>query len=416
MDTGKQQLVALLLVAGMAMQVEAGSYPLAPTGQRACYDTGGGTIPCAGRESRLGGQDADFAASPMRYRDNGDGSVSDLNTGLAWQKEPGAKLTWSEARAGASAFRLAGHADWRLPTIKELYSLMDFSGSTPLPGRQGKPYLDGMFGFRYGDTAAGERIIDAQFWSATEYSGRTMGRDASVFGVNFADGRIKAYPKALPGRGENRMFVRYVRGNPEYGHNDFLDNRDGTVTDRATGLMWMQSDSGLLKAGPRSDGRMDWPQALAWAARFDVAGHRDWRLPNAKELQSIVDYGRSPQASGTPAIDPVFSSAIVSDEAGRPGFGSYWTGTTHLDGPKGGSAAVYVAFGEALGFMRPPWSAAQPVLLDVHGAGAQRSDPKQGNPADYPQGMGPQGDVRRIYHLVRLVRDAGRAPSREQRQ
>ncbi len=41
-----------------------------------------------------------------------------------------------------------------------------------------------------------------------------MGRDASVFGVNFADGRIKAYPKMRPGRGENRMFVRYVRGNP----------------------------------------------------------------------------------------------------------------------------------------------------------------------------------------------------------
>jgi hypothetical protein len=47
------------------------------------------------------------------------------------------------------------------------------------------------------------------------------------------------------------------------------------------------------------------------------------------------------------------------------------------------------------------------LLLDVHGAGAQRSDPKSGNPDDYPYGHGPQGDVIRIYNHVRLVRDPG---------
>jgi hypothetical protein len=44
-------------------------------------------------------------------------------------------------------------------------------------------------------------------------------------------------------------------------------------------------------------------------------------------------------------------------------------------------------------------------LMDVHGAGAQRSDPKVGNSADYPHGHGPQGDVIRINNYVRLVRD-----------
>ncbi|MDP3444611.1 MAG: hypothetical protein Q8T08_17265 [Ignavibacteria bacterium] len=42
--------------------------------------------------------------------------------------------------------------------------------------------------------------------------------------------------------------------------------------------------------------------------------------------------------------------------------------------------------------------------IDVHGAGAQRSDPKTGDPADYPFGLGPQGDAIRIYYYVRLVR------------
>jgi hypothetical protein len=48
-------------------------------------------------------------------------------------------------------------------------------------------------------------------------------------------------------------------------------------------------------------------------------------------------------------------------------------------------------------------------LLDVHGAGAQRSDPKAGDPADYPYGRGPQGDVIRINNYVRCVR-GGAAP------
>ena len=44
--------------------------------------------------------------------------------------------------------------------------------------------------------------------------------------------------------------------------------------------------------------------------------------------------------------------------------------------------------------------------MDVHGAGCQRSDPKVGDPANYPYGHGPQGDVIRIYNYVRCVRDA----------
>lgn len=42
--------------------------------------------------------------------------------------------------------------------------------------------------------------------------------------------------------------------------------------------------------------------------------------------------------------------------------------------------------------------------MNVHGAGAQRSDPKSGDAADYPFGLGPQGDEIRIENLVRCVR------------
>jgi hypothetical protein len=64
---------------------------------------------------------------------------------------------------------------------------------------------------------------------------------------------------------------------------------------------------------------------------------------------------------------------------------------------------VYVAFGRSLGWMQDPRSFRR-ELLDVHGAGSQRSDPKAGDPARFPFGRGPQGDVIRIYNHVRCVR------------
>ena len=58
------------------------------------------------------------------YTDNGDGTVTDNRTGLTWQKTEGiAAATWEEALAYANALKFAGHADWRLPNIKELQSL-----------------------------------------------------------------------------------------------------------------------------------------------------------------------------------------------------------------------------------------------------------------------------------------------------
>lgn len=75
-----------------------------------------------------------------------------------------------------------------------------------------------------------------------------------------------------------------------------------------------------------------------------------------------------------------------------------------------GSTAVYLAFGRASGWMQFPPGRGDYRLLDVHGAGAQRSDPKQGNPAAFPHGRGPQGDVIRIYNFVRCVRGPTGAP------
>lgn len=76
----------------------------------------------------------------------------------------------------------------------------------------------------------------------------------------------------------------------------------------------------------------------------------------------------------------------------------------------GGPPGVRAGGGPGPGFGPPPGRMPQSAagseyrLVDVHGAGAQRSDPKSGNPAAFPHGRGPQNDVIRINDFVRLVR------------
>jgi len=384
-------------------------YEIIDTAQEKCYDLAN-EISCPQPSETLYGQDAQYFGSQADYSNNGDGTVTDNNTGLMWQQDPGSKMTYAQAVAGAETFNLAGYDDWRLPSIKELYSLILFSGIDP-SGWTGTdtsnlvPFIDtDYFMFEYGNPAVGERIIDSQFASSTEYVSTTMSGDPTVFGVNFADGRIKGYGYIHPGGGEKTFFVLYVRGNTDYGSNDLEDNGNGTINDTSTGLMWLQQDSGNFSAGLDGDGKLDWSGALAWAENLEYAGYSDWRLPNAKELQSIVDYTRSPATTSSPAIDPVFSSTSIIDEGGKINYPSFWTSTTHSNWSNHpGMSAVYIAFGEALGWMQDQMGNYN--LLDVHGAGAQRSDPKAGNPEDYPFGRGPQGDVIRIYNFVRCVRN-----------
>lgn len=371
------------------IKVQAGDYPIIDTGQDVCYNTTSAiSAPSPGQA--FYGQDAQFTSIQAAYRDNGDGTVTDLNTGLMWQQHlPEGKYPQSECAVYADTSTLAGYDDWRLPTIKELYSLVQFSGVTGMTEAETVPYIDDTyFDFRFGGTVnASERMIDAQYATSTIYTSTTMNGNETMFGFNFVDGRIKGYPTAKD------FEIRMVRGDQTYGVNAFQDNNDGTITDTATGLMWDKTGS--------SSG-MNWEAALAWVEQLNgdyYLGYDDWRLPDAKELQSIVDYSRSPDATNSPAISDLFTVPSITNEKGQKDYPYYWTSTTHVEG-MGPQKAVYISFGRAMGCMNGNW-------LDVHGAGAQRSDPKEGDPAAYPTGHGPQGDAIRIYNYVRPVRSAG---------
>lgn len=384
-------------------------YTIVDTNQVTCYDSAGNAISAPGQGEAYYGQDAQHHGPQPSHTVSADGlTVLDNRTGLTWVKDPDLngdgtidvndKLDQAEAMDypdTLNAISYGGYNDWRLPSIKELFSLMDFSGSTGMDAASSVAYLDtSVFDFAFGDEGAGERFIDSQWATTSIYVSTVMGGDQAMFGVNFADGRIKGYPTS------KLFYVRCVRGNTAYGANDFVDNGEGTVTDRATGLMWTRGDSG---AG------MNWEQALAYIEQLNqmnYLGHDDWRLPNVKELQSLVDYTRSPDTTGSAAIDPIFECTVIVNEGGVTDYPFYWSGTTHVEGPNG-DHACYVSFGRALGWMEQPPGSGNYTLMDVHGAGAQRSDPKTGDAADYPYGFGPQGDVIRIENYVRAVRDAG---------
>ncbi|MCP4229880.1 MAG: DUF1566 domain-containing protein [bacterium] len=347
-----------------------GSGAVVDTGQTQCYDNDGPISP-PGTGEPFYGQDGQYDGVSFNFQDNGDGTVTDLNTGLMWQQTPDFdnRMSWYEAGDYADDLTLAGYDDWRVPTIKELTSIAAFYGSM----QTYTPYIDtAYFDFEYPEPPW--RDIDGQYWSSNLYVGDVFNGQEAAFGLNFADAHIKGYPTGrMVGGGstfEMTCYVRCVRGD-SYGENLFVDNGDGTVTDAATGLMWQQSDDGV--------GR-NWEEALDYAEDLDYAGHSDWRLPNAKELQIIVDYSRN-----DPAINPIFT--MVDED------GFYWVSTTHGDHY---GSAVYICFGKGVDY----------AGMDVHGAGALRSDPKAGDPADYPNGRGPQNDEVRIYNCVRCVRDA----------
>ncbi len=373
------------------------SYPLVASGQALAYDLDGQLITGLVEGDDLFGQDAHYLkGGTMSYTNNSDGTVTDNVTGLVWQITPSTTdFTWEEAETYCESLELGGYDDWRMPSAKELFSISDFS--------TGWPYIN----TDYFDLASGEVTKDEQFWTSNLYVGVTVeGGENATFGVNHVTGHIKAYAAAggpppmsmfsvndsvIPPPNDSIMgnpmakYVRAVRGS-EYGINNYVDNGDATITDKATGLMWSQNDNG--------EG-IEWADALSYAENSELAGYSDWRLPNVKELQSIVDYSRSITATDAenigPATDPLFNCTSITSEAGYDDYAYYWTGTSAYFSPMSTEMyyAWYVAFGRAV----------NDEGEDFHGAGAVRFDTK------YVGGAAGE-DAERYYNYVFMVRDA----------
>jgi hypothetical protein len=269
---GKKVLIlAYALLSVLALCSSSHAWPIPDTGQTKCYnDTA--EIPCPQPGDPFYGQDGNYHISEPAYDPSLDGlTVTDLNTGLMWQRaDDRVSRDWDHAVACCEDLNLGGYSDWRLPSLMDLVSVVDH-------GRYA-PAIDPLFSSQ-----------SDMYWSNP------------IACVDFYYG----YNNNLTG--DHYFYVRCVRDG-EAPRAALVDNGDGTVTDGSTGLGWQQADDSQTYT---------WQEALSYCENLDFAEQSDWRLPNIRELRSIVVL-----SSTNPAIDPVFGVNALDN------WYWYWSGTT----------------------------------------------------------------------------------------
>jgi hypothetical protein len=284
---------SVIIALALVLPNMASAAPLLGTGQTKCYNNTI-EIPCPQPGEPFYGQDANYICNPHSYADLGNGIVKDNVTGLEWQQTtaPGT-YAWQQAVDYCNNLSLGGKNDWRLPTIKELSTLVDSSIPSPGPAINKSYFPDTQAYYYWSSTTIADSPNYA--WYMLPYNG--------CVGFEYKTGYYK---------------VRAVRGGQTT--KNFIDNSDGTITDTSTGLMWQKATA---------PGRLSWEQALTSCENLTLVGYSDWRLPNRNELQSIVDYSRY-----NPSIDTTYFSGTVVAEI-------YWSSTTYAGNP---SNAWYVNF------------------------------------------------------------------------
>ena len=343
--------LVLLLVPVLAV---AGKIQLPQTGQTACYNATGNEIACPNT-----GQDGDSRAGVAwpnpRFRDNGDGTILDNLSGLIWAKngnvmktrDPGfdtdgfiagdGAVTWQHALAyikKLNSENYLGHNDWRLPNIIELDSLVH-------AGQSSQAVWLNLQGF--------SNVQENYYWSSTtlvyyDWNARIV----NMYGgfMDFDSKSSNGYyvwpvrsensvsTISLPRTGQTTCYDEYsaidCAGTGQDGELQtgaawpdprFRDNGDLTMTDNLTGLVWTRDANapGPTSCDPGTS--KNWQGALNYVKCLNMnnyLGHNDWRLPNRKELRSLVDEQQQQ------LVD--FLNFIGFYDVK---FGSYWSSTTY---------------------------------------------------------------------------------------
>lgn len=320
------------------------------TGAIKCWDTEGYEIDCKGS-----GQDAEVQsgapAVDPRFTDNYDGSVTDNLTNLIWLKDADSfgEVEWKDAldKSRALAHGAAGltdnskKGDWRLANIRELLSLIDYGQADPILPK-GHPF---------------QNVRSAIYWTSTTLAPApklawmmTLGIGPTVFVVKNTPARmwpVRGTSTRVPQSGQENAWntdgdlLSSETGTGQDGEmragvplpsaaQRFDDRRNGTIRDQLTGLVWLKNADVF--------GFKTWSHALACCRALEQGDYGladgsqagDWRLPNIREIESLVDYGQAGPC--LPKNHPF--------ENVRPS--SYWTSTTVASGP---TEAMFIILG-----------------------------------------------------------------------
>jgi hypothetical protein len=213
---------------------------------------------------------------PQNYDIGTAGAVLDTVTGLRWQQniDP-TGYNWQNANGYCASLVVAGVGGWRLPTVVELVSIVDFTRADPAVDADAFPNTPVMpFWTSQTDTANSGLAWYVYFKNGGAYNGN------DVLDVQ----QVRCVLSASVGRADVPS--------------DCYAVANGTVLDTKTTLTWQQA----LDAGSYA-----WTDAQTYCATLDLDG-TNWRLPSMKELMTIVDVTRA-----DPAIDPATFPATPSD-------------------------------------------------------------------------------------------------------
>jgi len=348
----KKIAVLSLLLIFLTSFAFAGTVELPKTGQTKCYDTAGNAILCPGT-----GQDGEIQAGVAwpdpRFTDNNDGTMTDNLTGLMWTKNanlPGGKTTWWMALDYCNNLTLGDYSDWRLPNVNELESLVNANEQNSATWLNAQGFTN---------------VQASPYWSSTTHARYTNGPWVIYIWAGYVSyGGSGSYCYVWPVRcGENisapaqiwktgQTTDGYLERGVAWPSPRFADHGNGTVTDNLTGLMWTK-DANL------PNGYMYRQQALNYVAGMNSGaypnyGYYDWRLPNRKELFSLIDHSRYGPA--LPADHPFtnvqmhddfdsnpyyWSSTTIACSPGSPWVVSMWSGLLSYDNVSSGSYYVW---------------------------------------------------------------------------
>ena len=286
--------------------------------------------------SEYSGTGADYTTQPWScVIDNVTGLVWEIKTTNGGTSDASNQYTWyngstgtkssqdtgdliAQAKAENSANGLCGQTNWRLPTVQEIESLASYN-SVPAIDKDYFPNTQG--------SDDGVDDDNKWYWTAElDYDSS----NSNVWAYNAYAGST-----ASAGSGST-YYVRLVSSSDavgawfsDYSDSRYTDNEDGTISDHRTGLMWMKCTYGLsdTNCGTGTAASGDWEAAFAAADTSNAAnsgsgtyGHTDWRLPNKKELSSIVDLSSTSSLTVNQTIFPSTQSA------------DYWTSTPSSTG------------------------------------------------------------------------------------
>ena len=264
-----------------------------------------------------------------RFTVNGDGTITDQFTGLVWLEDAdyfGAdhrddQIYECNDLEDYGSYPLEDgsvQGDWRMPNRNELRSLFNYGESNCAS------WLNG-FGFA--------EVLSSTHWSSTGtfvFSMQTLNYSVPLGDayphnvVPVRDGTAEGLI-GLPKTGAAIAKYDWDDGDLQKGVSwpdpRFLDNGDGTITDRLTGLVWLQD--GDRFSAQYWNGCIDNSNNLQddGTTLTDGSQIRDWRLPNVNELATLLNAGESSGATWLNDQCP-FQNVVPTD---------YWTSTTNMN-------------------------------------------------------------------------------------